>query len=200
MNSTRIKRLQSEIQNRIQSGVVDLPQGKPEHQRIVYLMRGLPSCGKSTTAKKLAGKNGVVIETDAFFQIQGAGPEGYSFDRTRLPEARNWTFELFRQAIRDNVSPIVIDRGNGSNRDSREYAEIALAGGYELELREPESNWWQEIKVLLRYRPETDDLLDLWAMELAQLSKRTHRVNSETIRHWMDRWKDDLTVSDILSA
>src|SRR5687768_12834933 len=38
--------------------------------KIVYLMRGLPSCGKSTTAKKLAGDTGVICETDEYFYTQ----------------------------------------------------------------------------------------------------------------------------------
>lgn len=200
MKSTELQRIKSKIRNQIQSGSVDRPQSQASPAKVVYLMRGLPSCGKSTTAKKLAGDSGVVIETDAFFQTSGEGPAGYSFDRKRIQEARQWTFELFRQAMKDQLSPIVIDRGNGSNRDSLDYANLAIQGGYDLEIREPESSWWQEIKVLLRYRPATDPLLDEWAKELAQLSKRTHRVKFETIRHWMDRWVDDLTVEDILAV
>lgn len=34
---------------------------------IVYLIRGLPSCGKSFTARKLAGDGGIVLETDQYF-------------------------------------------------------------------------------------------------------------------------------------
>ena len=36
-------------------------------EQIVYLMRGLPCCGKSHTARKLAGDQGVVLETDEYF-------------------------------------------------------------------------------------------------------------------------------------
>ena len=35
--------------------------------KIVYLMRGLPACGKSHAARRLAGSDGVVLETDQYF-------------------------------------------------------------------------------------------------------------------------------------
>ena len=31
------------------------------------------------------------------------------------------------------------------------------------------------------------------------MSKQTHRVPASTIRNWMDHWKHDLTVEDILN-
>lgn len=205
MSLASLHSFRTQIRDRIESGTlrpveINESQQMETGSRVVYLMRGLPSCGKSTTAQKLAGKEGVVIETDAFFQQPGQGPSGYSFDRTRIGEAREWTLDLFRQAISSEVPKIVIDRGNGSNRESKVYADIALEHGYDLQLKEPESSWWQEIKVLLRYRPTTDGLLDDWAKELARLSRRTHRVDFETIRHWMDSWVDDLTVEDILAV
>jgi len=36
-----------------------------EPVKTVYLMRGLPSSGKSHTARQLAGQTGIVCETDA---------------------------------------------------------------------------------------------------------------------------------------
>jgi hypothetical protein len=38
-----------------------------ESRKIVYLMRGLSSSGKSHTAKQLAGQTGIVCETDEYF-------------------------------------------------------------------------------------------------------------------------------------
>lgn len=165
--------------------------------KTVYFMRGLPSCGKSTTAKKLAGKNGVVIETDSFFQA-GDGPEHYQYESERIDEARSWAKERLRKALEENRSPIVVDRGNGLNRESREFVEMAIDHGYGVEIREPESPWWQEIKVLLKYRPVTDPILDQWAKQLESMSESTHRVGYRTIRHRMESWADDISIDDIL--
>ncbi len=47
-------------------------------RKIVYLMRGLPSSGKSHMARKLAGDNGLVCETDTYFHAHvGEDPERY---------------------------------------------------------------------------------------------------------------------------
>ena len=65
-------------------------------ERIVYLMRGLPSCGKSYTAKKLTADGGVVCETDEYFYSQvGSDPQTFDYDKELMPEARRWNFERF---------------------------------------------------------------------------------------------------------
>jgi len=59
--------------------------------------------------------------------------------------------------------------------------------------------WWQELRVLLKYKQYLDDkLLDAWATRLADATRDTHRVPAATIRRWMSRWRHDLTVQDIL--
>ncbi len=48
----------------------------PDH--VVYLMRGLPSCGKSYTARLLMRDGGVVLETDEYFCTQvGTDPKKF---------------------------------------------------------------------------------------------------------------------------
>ncbi len=49
---------------------------------IVYLMRGLPGCGKSHMANRLAGSDGVVLETDQYFYTQ-VGDNELSYDLTK---------------------------------------------------------------------------------------------------------------------
>lgn len=169
--------------------------------KTVYLMRGLPSCGKSYTARKLAGDTGVVLETDEYFYTQvGSDPDRYDYDAAMLPKARQWNFERFKKAIDADVSPIIVDRGNGRNRETQQYARYAVEHGYEVQLKEPESPWWQEIRDLLKDKNANRAQLYLWANELSQRSRATHRVPTDTIRHWMEQWKCDLTVEEILNV
>ncbi len=169
--------------------------------KIVYLMRGLPSCGKSFTARRLAGSIGIVLETDQYFHTQvGDDPHKYDYDDALMPAARTWNIERFQAAIAQGVSPIVVDRGNGRNSESWQYARYAVDHGYHVELKEPESDWWQEVRVLLKYKHLTGPALDAWAEKLSQLSRQTHRVSAKTIREWMESWKWNLTVEDILSC
>lgn len=170
-------------------------------QRIVYLMRGLPCCGKSFTARRLAGDSGVVLETDEFFyHCVGDDPTVYDYSPEALVEAREWNFQRFTRAIADGVSPIVVDRGNNLSPESQRYAKYAVDHGYQVKLREPESEWWQEIRVLLKYRPETNRILYEWAERLAKSNREDHRVPASLIRQGMDQWQLDLTVDDILDA
>ena len=169
------------------------------HAKNCYLMRGLPSCGKSHTAKQLAGREGVICETDRFFYTQaGDQPVRYAYDIARLDEARRWNFERFSRAVGEGLSPIVVDRGNSLNLESHVYARLAADHGYCVELKEPDSPWWQEIRVLSKYKPLTLPILRGWARKLADLSLATHRVPASTIEHWMEHWKWDVSIKDIL--
>lgn len=168
----------------------------------VYLMRGLPACGKSHRARRLAGDHGVVLETDQYFYTQvGDDPAKYDYSDELLPTARQWNFARFRAAIARTISPIVVDRGNGLNPETREYAVYAVEHGYQVELAEPDSAWWLELRVLLKYKQHiTSELFDAWAKKLADATRHTHRVPTATIRSWMNTWRCDLTVDDIFDC
>ena len=168
--------------------------------KVVYLMRGLPSCGKSYTAKKLAGNMGVVCETDEYFYTQfGEDPKKYDYKKKQMGEARRWNFAHFTEAVDAVVEAIVVDRGNSLSVDSQIYARYAVEHGYAVELKEPESAWWQEIRVLVKYKQYNGPVLEVWAEQLAAVSRATHRVSESTIRRRMSSWKHDLTVEEILN-
>ncbi len=170
-------------------------------ERIVYLMRGLPSCGKSTRARELAGEAGVICETDAFFYLQvGDSIESYDFDLDLMDEARQWNLQRFSEALQRTASPVVVDRGNGRNPETRQYITLAREHNYDVRLVEPDSPWWQELRVLLKYKQfVAPELFDKWADALADRSRSTHRVPAKTIRSWMNSWRGDLTVEEIMS-
>lgn len=170
-------------------------------QPIVYLMRGLPACGKSHRARRLAGDTGVVLETDQYFYTEvGDDPKSYDYREQDLPTARQWNFKRFQQAVAERITPIVVDRGNGLNVESRRYAAHAVDHDYRVELAEPDSPWWQELRVLLKYKQYVDDrLLDAWAAQLSEATRDGHRVPAAKIRQWMAAWRSDVTVEAILA-
>ena len=168
--------------------------------KLVYLMRGLPACGKSHMAQRLVGDAGIILETDQFFVRQNsAGAMIFDYREEQLAAAREWIFKRFQQAIAEGRSPIALDRGNGRNAVTRRFAQYAVEHGYVVELKEPDSDWWLEIKRLMRDRPQTNPQLAEWATRLAEMSRATHRVPLDTIQNWMDAWYPDLTVEDILN-
>ena len=162
-------------------------------------MRGLPSCGKSWRARELAGKLGAICETDEFFHTQiGETVEQYSYDAERLAEARDWNFDRFTKAVDANVTPVIVDRGNGLNLETQRYAQYAVDHGYTVLLAEPDSPWWQEIRVLLKYKDHTMPVLEDWSVKLAKKNRFTHRTPAKTILRWMKNWRLDVTVEKIL--
>jgi hypothetical protein len=163
-------------------------------------MRGLPSCGKSYTARVLAQAGGIVLETDEFFYTQvGDDPTKFDWSDDLLPQARQWNLDCFRKAMLHRISPIIIDRGNGRNRETWEYARLALTNGYCVELKEPDSPQWRAVRELLADKVANQAALDDWADRLAEMSRATHRVPTTTIKRWMAAWQLDLTVAQILS-
>jgi hypothetical protein len=167
---------------------------------VVYLMRGLPSCGKSYTARALAEGGGLVLETDEFFYTQvGDDPTRFDWSDDLLPQARKWNLDRFRAALAQRISPIIIDRGNGRNPETLEYACLAVDHGYRVELKEPNSPQWLAIRELLADKTANQAALDEWAERLAKMSRATHRVPASTIKKWIAAWRIDLTVSDILA-
>lgn len=169
-------------------------------EKIVYLMRGLPSCGKSTKAKQLAANGGLICETDEYFHTQvGNDSTKYNYKRELQQAACDWNFDRFCRGVDEGITPIIVDRGNSRSLESRRYARYAVEHGYRVEMVEPDSWWWQEIRVLLKYRRMTRPALYEWADKLSEMSRSTHRVPASTIRDWMDGWKWDLTVEDILN-
>lgn len=182
------------------SAPIESPAADAATDRVVYLMRGLPCAGKSHTARLLSGEAGIVLETDEFFWIRDPGiPPRYHYRQELLPAARQWNFERFQKAIAAGTSPIVVDRGNGRNSASRQYALYAIEHGYRVELREPDSPWWREIRELLRDKVANREKLRRWAERLAEMSLAMHRVPVATIQSWIDAWDANLTVADILA-
>jgi hypothetical protein len=86
-----------------------------------------------------------------FYEHIGDDPTRYGYRDDRLADARQWSFARFAQAVRERRMPVIVDRGNGLNAATREYVVYALENGYQVELKEPDSEWRQELRVLLKY-------------------------------------------------
>ena len=191
----------SKLSKSVQEALAKMQRSEPNRpnaSRRVYLLRGLPGSGKSHTAKRLARPNGVICETDSYFEKQIGNETIYDYDESLFEEARRVNFEKYCHAIDQGVSRIVVDRGNGLNRETCIYVDYAIDHDYELELKEPDSLWWREMQTLLRYRPHTDNVLQEWAKALTKINQQTHQVPLETIKDWMDSWIPDLTIDEII--
>jgi NEDD4-binding protein 2 len=95
----------------------------------VYIMRGLPGCGKTTRAKELVEK-GVILSTDDFFMIG----EQYHFDPLLILDAHQWNQKRFRGALELGISPIVVDNTNILHVHMDPYIDLAQQYGYDIEV------------------------------------------------------------------
>lgn len=102
--------------------------------QVLIIMRGIPGAGKSTKAKELVG-NGKIYSTDDRIEAEGDYREFFkkmidSKDFGPLGRMHNLNFKMAKQAMKDGVSPVVIDNTNIKANEPKNYVEAALNMGY----------------------------------------------------------------------
>jgi len=95
--------------------------------KIAYILRGVPGAGKSTLAKNLKGKNGVICEADDYFYDEDGN---YKFDMTKLAENHLRCFTKWENAIKIGVSTIIQSNTNATKFEFENYKKVAEEGGY----------------------------------------------------------------------
>ncbi len=134
--------------------------------KVLIIMRGISGSGKSTLAQQLKGVSGVVFSTDEFFHDQ----EGkYNFDATKLGVNHSKNRKRTEEAMKQSISPIVIDNTNTRYEEAKPYVLLAQKYGYKVEVREPDTPW--------KFNAE----------ELAK--RNTHGVPLEAIKRMLSRWE-----------
>ena len=155
----------------------------------MYIMRGVSGSGKSTMAKQLVG-SGEIFSTDDFFTSSSGQ---YNFDMNYISDAHGWNKDRVQKAVNEGMSPIVVDNTTVQAWEAKPYVEMAQEAGYDIEVVEPDSPWWQDFEPGM----SEEDLADL-ASTLAE--KNTHGVPEEVVLRMLTRWEHDITVDDILSS
>jgi predicted kinase len=111
----------------------------------LIVLRGLPGSGKSTVARKIVEQNpdAKLFSTDDFFHNQTTGT--YDFNTKSLPKAHAWNQYRTEQAMTECRTPIVIDNTNLSAQEAHAYVKLAKQYGYEVEIREPSTEWKKDV-------------------------------------------------------
>lgn len=124
--------------------------------KMLYILRGVPGSGKSFKAKELAGETGVIFSTDEFW---GTDPIEYrkNWDQAakegnvekKLGEYHGKNYERAVVALKQGVSPIVIDNTNIVRKNFQNYVDAAKEHGYEVRYAEPDNSeypHWQNVR------------------------------------------------------
>lgn len=166
----------------------------------MILMRGLPSCGKSWSARKIAAtQSGTLLEYDTYFEENSVAQEIDAAARRRHPQARRWHLDRVRQAI-DSESPlIVVDDDHTFGASAKALVGYAVLHGYEVSLAEPESPWWQEVQALLEDKHGNGEALARWATKLSLLSRSGHPVTTDHLLRCMEAWQPEVTPAELLT-
>jgi NEDD4-binding protein 2 len=148
-------------------------------------MRGVPGSGKSTAAKMFALPENI-FSTDEFW-----GPE-YKFDFKRIGEAHKWNQQRVADAMRDGITPIVVDNTNITTKDMSPYVDFASFFGYKVILKESAHPQWLKTVELLKDKAKNAQEID----EVAKFftANNIHKVPYEVVRRMLDKWQQVPTI------
>ncbi|XP_006877912.1 PREDICTED: NEDD4-binding protein 2-like 1 [Chrysochloris asiatica] len=155
------------------------PPRRHSFRKHLYLLRGLPGSGKTTLARQLQHDfpRALILSTDDFFFREDGT---YEFNPDFLEEAHKWNQKRARKAMRNGISPIIIDNTNLHAWEMKPYAVMALENNYEVLFREPDTRW---------------------KFNVAELARRNvHGVPREKIQRMKERYEHGVTFHSVLHA
>jgi len=173
-----------ELVNMVRSGTLNESSSDAPEKKTLVLMRGVSGSGKTTVAARIAKeRGGVVFSTDDFFDKDGQ----YEFDPRMLPQNHAKNQSSAEEAMRNGVSPIVIDNTNIQAWEMKPYVNAAKRHGYEVKIVEPGSPGF----------PEAD------FEEIMRRQKNRGGGKSmpeDVVRRMMGRFQRNVSVDEILDS
>lgn len=123
--------------------------------KLLILMRGISSSGKSTRANELmkealeSGLRVKICSTDHYFMKEGQ----YCFDPSKLPDNHAKNEERARGLMAEGMDVVIIDNTNIRPEWYAHYIELARKLGYEVE----QEIVWVDLETALRRNQERPD-------------------------------------------
>jgi len=185
--------------------------------RYCIVMRGFPGSGKSTRGKELLKEFGGGDPNDHIFSTDNQWiPE--TLEKRRRGETvseedevkeykRNWNADklmaahaenlrLFKYAIDNGVTPVVVDNTNVKVMDMRAYVEYADDNGYVVMIREPNSPWWKKYAHCLNDKKAKKKELEKFIEEMQEHGK--HDVPTHIYWKMIDNYQLVVSVEMVL--
>jgi len=106
-----------------------------EHQKILYLWRGLPGSGKSTMVEK--HNRGPLFEADQFFMVDGE----YKFDPAHLKDAHGQCQDNTEEAMEDEYYTINVANTFTQHWEMNHYLKLAEKYDYEVKVITVKGDW-----------------------------------------------------------
>lgn len=93
--------------------------------KTIHIIQGIPGCGKSTLAKKLASEHdsAVICSADNFFMKEGK----YKFDPRKIGQAHSQCYADYLFALRaEDVGAVIVDNTNITKWERQNYFNALL--------------------------------------------------------------------------
>ncbi|XP_043229505.1 2',3'-cyclic-nucleotide 3'-phosphodiesterase-like [Amphibalanus amphitrite] len=178
--------------------------------KVLFVLRGLPGCGKSYLADKIATTypGTVLCSADHFFMKDAS----YQFDREQLSAAHESCKQRAEHACLEQRSHIVVDNTNLRYWEWSEYAKLAARHHYLVLVQEPATAWRrdphrlaitnchgvteQEIRKKLKSIQEPVPKYYGWFLNAADCRDLLDRVWSllQTMHRASDQFREELTL------
>lgn len=97
--------------------------------KIFYIVRGLPSSGKSTVASNIVGAENNIAADDYFYQL---GNGEYAFDPTKLYLAHKWCYSTLEAKMENGEPLLAVSNTSTRESDVRSYYELGTKWGYQV--------------------------------------------------------------------
>ena len=94
-----------------------------------YIVRGLPSSGKSTVASNIVGVENNIAADDYFYMI---GNGEYAWSEEKLHEAHTWCYKTIEDKMRNGEPLLAVSNTSVRDRDVRPYYELGTKWGYQI--------------------------------------------------------------------
>lgn len=101
--------------------------------KTVYILRGVPGCGKSSVADELhsnasrTGRTALICSSDDFFMDHDGN---YNWDLEKLGHAHMWCMHEFKCGLADGIDVVIVSNTNIHSSDVKAYHDVAKEVGY----------------------------------------------------------------------
>lgn len=92
-----------------------------------YIVRGLPSSGKSTVASSIVGKENNIAADDYFYTL---GKGEYAFDMSKIHLAHKYCLEKVEELLKQGIEKVAVSNTSTYAKDVKTYKELGEKYGY----------------------------------------------------------------------
>lgn len=157
----------------------------------LYIMRGIPGCGKSHRATALSQRldNAPIFSADNFYGVGEEYRKNWSPQKAHLGHRDCESKTLV--AMKQRAKSVIVDNTNLSLQAFRAYLDYAIDLGYAVHLVYPDSPWWTDTVLPFLRNKNSDEPSKLQAAVIANLlfEKNTHGVPLQTLSDMLMRFQ-----------